>query len=220
MKPVYRAVRAPVAPEGCGLWNGPAWSAAHVASLIYHDRSGPCRPAVEVRVLYDDRHLHVLFRVQADRYVKSVAQEYQGPVYLDSCVEFFVQPKPDLGYFNFEVNAGGCLLLHYTLGAGDPAAGVNVPKELLRGMKIHHSLPAKIDPELAGPVDWTIEYSVPLTLFEHYTGPIGPLAGQIWRCNFYKCADATSHPRWGMWSDIGERFSFHQTAAFGELHFD
>lgn len=211
-------MRAPAAPSGTGRRDDPAWRTAQVAELVYHERSCDHRPAVEARLLYDDEYLYVLFYVK-DRYVKAVAQEYQGPVYLDSCVEFFVQPKPECGYFNFEVNAGGCMLLHYALGTGDPAAGINVPQELLNGMKIHHSLPERIDPEIEDPVDWTIEYAIPLSLFEHYTGPLGPLPGQSWRGNFYKCADRTSHPHWGMWSPIGEKFSFHQTAFFGDIRF-
>lgn len=219
MAPVYSARRAPSRPEGRGLWNGPVWRTAGTADLVYHERSGAHRPAVQARVLYDDRFLHLLFRVQQDRGVKAVAQNYQEMVCRDSCVEFFVKPHPDRGYFNFEVNAGGCLLLHYTLGEGDPDSGINVPEELLQGMPIHHSLPRHIDPELDGPCDWTIEYAVPLSLFEHYTGPLGPLAGQTWRCNFFKCADRTSRPHWALWSPISDRFSFHQTACFGKLVF-
>ncbi len=31
-------------------------------------------------------------------------------IWKDSCVEFFVQPKPGRGYFNFEFNCGGAML--------------------------------------------------------------------------------------------------------------
>jgi len=219
IKPIYSVKRAPSQPEGRGVWDGPVWSVAETATLVYHEKSCDHHPAVLARVLYDDCFLHILFRVQADRAVKAVAKHYQDSVCIDSCVEFFVQPTSAHGYFNFEVNAGGCLLLHYTLGEGDPDSGENVPEKLLNGMKIHHSLPQHIDPEMDGPVDWTIEYAIPLSLFEHYVGPLGPLAGQTWHCNFYKCADETTHPHWGMWSPIGEKFSFHQPAMFGELIF-
>ncbi len=93
-----------------------------------------------------------------------------------------------------------------------------VPAELVQDMNIYHSLPARIDPEIQEPTEWRIEYRIPLALFEHYLGPIGPLSGQTWRGNFYKCADKTSHPHWGMWAPIYEGW-FHQPAKFGELIF-
>jgi len=31
---------------------------------------------------------------------------------------------------------------------------------------------------------------------EHYVGPLGPLTGQVWRGNFFKCAEDNSHPHW------------------------
>jgi len=34
-------------------------------------------------------------------------------VWKDSCVEFFIQPRPDAGYFNLEMNAGGAHLCCY-----------------------------------------------------------------------------------------------------------
>jgi hypothetical protein len=217
-KPRYTVMRAPVVPSGTGRRDDPAWRTAQVAGLSYHGRSCAHRPPVEVRLLYDDQHLYVLFHVK-DRYVKVVAQNYQDMVCYDSCVEFFVKPHPDCGYFNFEVNAGGCMLLYYTFGKGAADSGNPVPEKLLNGMKIHHSLPSRIDPEINEPVEWTIEYAIPLSLFEYYAGPLRPLAGQTWRANFYKCADRTTHPHWGMWSDIGKKFSYHQTEVFGELHF-
>ena len=45
----------------------------------------------EAALLYDDDHLHALFRV-ADRYVRSVHTAYDSDTYKDSCVELFIQP--------------------------------------------------------------------------------------------------------------------------------
>ncbi len=70
-------------------------------------------PETRFRVLHDGVALYLQFRVE-DAHVRSVQTEYQGPVYTDSCVEFFVQPVTGKGYFNFEINAGGTLLLTNT----------------------------------------------------------------------------------------------------------
>jgi hypothetical protein len=63
--------------------------------------------------------------------MRSVATQYQEMVCYDSCVEFFVQPEPHLGYFNFEFNRGGTMLIYYIemqlLSAARSAAYAQVP---------------------------------------------------------------------------------------------
>ncbi len=189
---------------------------------LFFEHSSDHRPQTSAQVLYDDRNLYLRFHV-IDRYVKAVAQNYQDSVCKDSCVEFFVQPKLGGSYFNFEVNAGGVMLLYYIPVLPDATANMQelqpVPFELIKEMTIRHSLPARIEPEVQEPCEWTIEYNIPLTLFEHYGLLSRPLAGQVWRANFYKCADATSHPHWGMWSPILDGRRFHCPEYFGELVF-
>jgi len=57
----------------------------------------------------------------------------EDPVYKDSCVEFFVKPKPDKGYFNFEFIAVGTLLCSYITDPERTREGfrefVSVPEE-------------------------------------------------------------------------------------------
>ncbi len=203
--------------------SAPDWSLIDPAEIgFFFAHSSDHRPQTVVRLAYDDTGLRVRFDVK-DRYVRAVAENYQDSVCKDSCVEFFVQPKPDKPYFNFEVNAGGIMLLYcIPVSAGGEALmneAQEVPAGLVQEMNIRHSMPARIDPEIAEPCEWSIEYKIPLALFEHYLGPSGSLAGQTWRANFYKCADATSHPHWGMWSPIPDGRRFHRPEHFGELIF-
>jgi len=221
--PTYTVRRAPQPPGGRGDWNDPAWTQAEPLELAYFfPHSSDHRPRTRARLLHDDRNLYVLFHV-ADRYVRSQVTEYQGMVCRDSCVEFFVKPRADQGYFNFEINAGGSMLLyhipHRDTWTGKLENAQPVPWELGQTVKIHHSLPARIEPEIAQPTDWTIEYTLPVALLEQYVGPLAPLAGQTWRANFYKCGDAASRPHWGMWSPIREGRSFHRPDYFGALRF-
>lgn len=202
----------------------PDWTTIAPAQIgFFFERSSEHRPQTDVRLAYDDTALHVRFDVK-DRYVRAVAERYQDPVCKDSCVEFFVQPKAGEPYFNFEVNAGGTMLLYCIPVAPDGTAQMEryqpVPVEFVQGMKILHSLPSRVDPEMTEPCEWSIEYSIPLALFERYLGPLGPLPGQTWRANFYKCADATSHPHWGMWSPIPDGRRFHRPEWFGCLLFN
>ena len=202
----------------------PDWeSAQSLAVDFFFEHSSAHRPRTTAQVLYDDDQLYIRF-VVADRYVRAVGKNYQDPVYQDSCVEFFVQPKPGGPYFNFEVNAGGCMLLYAIPVSPDGLALMNerqlVPFELVKAMNIQHSLPERIEPEIVESCDWTLEYNIPFTLFEHYLGSLSPVAGQIWRANFYKCADETSHPHWGMWSPITDGCRFHRPEFFGRLVFE
>jgi hypothetical protein len=42
--------------------------------------------------------------------------------------------------------------------------------------------------------------------------------GNLWRANFYKCGDDTSHPHWAAWSPVDE-LNFHLPRCFGRLGF-
>ena len=93
------------------------------------------------------------------------------------------------------------------------------PPSTASGSGIAHSLPSVVMPEHAGPVVWHIGCQIPLAVLEAYSGPLGPLAGQAWRGNFYKCADDSSHPHWASWAPIGEKLNFHQPCCFAPLRF-
>lgn len=224
--PEYRVRHTERPPAFSGDWDGGLWASAATARIDhFHPKSSPHRPRTEVKVLYDSSHLYLFFRV-ADRYVRCLTTRYQGPVSADSCVEFFVQPRPTGGYFNFEMNCGGTLLLYYI---EDPRRVGNgfaryrpVDRAGLKGMRVYHSLPPVVEPEATDPVVWKLEYSIPLSLFEPYLGesPRPDAAGRPWRGNFYKCAEVNSHPHWAAWSPIGERLDFHCPEHFGLLHFD
>ncbi len=102
-------VRAP-RPPLTARWDDPAWAdrpALEIAS--FRPEGSDHRPRTQARLAYDDEGLGGIFHVE-DRYVRSVQTRFGEPVYRDSCVEIFLQPKPDRGYLNFEMNAGGALL--------------------------------------------------------------------------------------------------------------
>ena len=200
-----------------------AWAAAEEGRVAnFWPAGSDHRPDVRFRVLHDEAHLYVRFEVR-DRYVRAVQRDYQGAVCTDSCVEFFVAPRAGAGYYNFEMNAGGTLLLYYIEDpTRRPEGGfvkyTPVPAAWGRRMRVWHSLPAVVDPEIAAPVTWGVGYCIPVALLEAYAGPLGRLSGQMWRSNFFKCGDNTSHPHWAAWSPIA-KLNFHLPECFGELEF-
>lgn len=222
MKPM--TIRRTVTPpEFRGLWDGPVWSRSETFPVAnFHPRSSEHRPDTSARILYDDTAVYLHFKV-LDRYVRSVNTEPQSSVCQDSCVEFFFQPRSTPGYLNMESNAGGTFLCSYIEDhrrVPDGYARFQLLDNVWFGkMRVYHSLPAVVDPELPGPVTWQLEYSIPLSLIEAYSGPLGSLAGQTWRVNFYKCGDRTSHPHWASWAPMPETLNFHQPDTFQPITF-
>lgn len=220
----YMVRAAAARPHLDGDWGSAVWSKADTALIDwFHPLSSAHHPETHVRALHSAEGLHVIFRVK-DRYVRSVTTAYGGPVWKDACAELFVKPRADKGYFNLEMNCGGTFLLGYV---EDPTRTPNgfgksqdVPLEVASRIEVYHSMPDKVDPEIAGPIEWRVEYFLPFAVLEKYTGPIGPVAGQTWRGNFYKCAEINSHPHWGAWSPVGKELNFHQPDKFGEIVFE
>ncbi|MDI6774344.1 MAG: carbohydrate-binding family 9-like protein [Verrucomicrobiota bacterium] len=177
------------------------------------------RPRTQARVGYDHEAVYVIFRVE-DRYVRAVAAKRQDPVYKDSCVEFFFVPGRDLsrGYFNLEMNAGGFMLFHFQAAPKQNVATVSEPD--CAQVRIAHSLPQRVEPEIVAPVVWTVECRIPVGILPRYTRVNRPAPGAVWRVNFYKCGDETSHPHWLTWSPVPKSpLGFHFPQAFGELEF-
>ena len=219
----YIVQRTEILPPISASWDDPSWrSAQPLAIASFHPQSSDPRPHTESRLLHDGNAIAAIFRVE-DRYVVARQSSYQSPTHKDSCVEFFVQPKPGLGYFNFEFNVIGTLLLWYIdrprRDDGSFEHHVEVSLELARKIAVHPSLTGSPQEEIAEPLIWTLSFRVPKSLFESFVGPLPDLGGQTRRANFYKCADLSSHPHWGAWAAIGDRLDFHQPSRFGELVF-
>ncbi|MBN1581882.1 MAG: carbohydrate-binding family 9-like protein [Anaerolineae bacterium] len=225
--PSYTIHQARIQPDMAGArasdWGGPAWAQAETLNVSqFRPESSDARPRTQARLLYDAHGIYGMFKVE-DRYVRCTHVGYQAAVYRDSCVEFFVQPKPDRGYFNFEFNCGGSLLCSYVT---DPARGeggalaeaVRLPDQAGEQVQVTCSLPQVVDPEIAEPVGWMLVFFIPFSILNEYVGPLSALPGQVWRANFYKCAEDNSHPHWAAWSPVDE-LNFHLPRCFGTIAF-
>lgn len=200
-------------------WDKPAWRAVAPTTLTLYMGERPEHfPTVAFRVLYDDKNLYVIFRVE-DRYVRAVATKDGGTVWKDSCVEFFFTPgdDPGLGYFNFETNCIGSRWWHH-----HPAAGgdIGLAAEELAQAEVAHTLSGEIEPERPGPQTWVVEYRFPIEILTKHTKIVPPAPGVKWRGNFYKCGDLTSHPHFLHWSRIVKpKPAFHSPEFFGTIEF-
>lgn len=198
------------------------WERLPVAEVSqFLPQSSEHHPRTHARLAHDTQRLFGRFEVE-DRYIRCTRTGYGSEVWKDSCVEFFAEPKPGRGYFNFEFNCGGAFLVNHIVDPTRTPAGfkqfTRLPEAEAKVIQVRTTLPAVIEPEITGPVEWTLEFSIPFSLFEPYVGPVGEVAGQMWRGNFFKCAEDNSHPHWAAWSPVDE-FNFHLPRCFGELRF-
>jgi hypothetical protein len=219
----YAVRHAPPGLDVSRSWDDPAWASAPPLEVAeFRAESSDHRPLTRARLLQAPAGLFGIFRVE-DRYVRCVHRHFQDPVYRDSCVEVFLQPRPDRGYVNLEMNCGGALLAsHVTDERRTPegfAAFRKLTAEEGRQVRVRSSLPPLVEPEIDEPLAWELAFFVPTALLEGCVGPIGPFAGQEWRANLYKCADASSHPHWASWSPV-EALNFHLPRCFGTLRFE
>jgi hypothetical protein len=203
-------------------WSDPAWAAAETLEVThFRPESSNHRPRTLVKLLYSEEGIHGMFQVH-DQYVRCTRSKYFDEVWKDSCVEFFAQPKPDRGYFNFEFNCGGAFLCNYIIKPDRAPGGfkeaVKLPWEVGRQIQVRSSLPSIVEKEIVEPTVWTLQFFIPFSLFEPFAGKLGKIPGQVWRGNFFKCAEEVSHPHWASWLPVDE-FNFHLPRCFGNIRF-
>lgn len=224
-QPSYTIQKATAEPKLDGAWDGPAWCDVPALTVgDFHPTSSSHRPETRVKAAYTPAGVYIIWQVK-DQYVRSTRTGLNSYVWNDAAVEWFVRPKPDKGYFNFEMNCGGHLLTQYI---EDPTPKKDdffeqycwVPPEVLERVQIYHSLPEVVEPEIAEPVEWYNEYFIPFSLFEEFVGSLGDMAGQTWYGNFNKCAVDNSHPHWATWAPLGPPFSFHRPETFAPLTYE
>ncbi|HLA57334.1 MAG TPA: carbohydrate-binding family 9-like protein [Puia sp.] len=204
-----------------GNWNKAQWQSVKAVELTNYMGQIPAfRPVVHAKMMYDQENLYVIFQVN-DRYVHSIIEEYNGPVSSDACVEFFFSPDTSYPerYFNLEINAGGTPLMAYHIFKQKEYQKFSA--EDFKKIEIAHSLPKKVDPEIATPVVWTVEYKLPFAVLEKYGVVSHPKPGVVWRANFYKTASKSSNPHYMTWSFVGNpEPNFHLPQFFGQLIFE
>lgn len=205
--------------NGFADWEHPVWSNIPALELAGFMGTRPEHfPRTSAKLAYDGEALFVCFHV-FDQFVRATADRHQDAVCVDSCVEFFFTPSTDvsLGYFNLELNCGGTMLFHFQREPrlnSHPIAGV-------QEIAVHHSLPKLVEPQIDVPTEWTVSYRMPFSVLKpHFPSFEIPLPGTIWRANFYKCADESTHPHWLTWSPVDFAIpDFHRPGDFGVLQF-
>lgn len=194
---------------------GGDWSAVPAASIDCNPWGvgGPL-PAAEAGVAFDGARLHVRLKAWESS-LCVVTHENNGPVWEDTCMEFFLNASPgrDKRYLNFEINAEGVMLLQFGEARGsrsfidfDPAAfdiRADVPP---------HGANAWKEPF------YTVGFVIPVSFLEGLYGRLDLRPGSRMAGNFQSCGDKTPNPHYGCWNPIlTPAPDFHRPEFFGDL---
>ena len=152
----------------------------------------PYSPVVNFRLGYSDKALAVMFEVTED-HVRAAAMEDNGPVWEDSCVEFFIRHADGVHYCNFELNCVQTLLAAKRTSRHDPSF---FTAEELAGYRRFGSLEhVPMDSSAEGQQWWAVEV-IPFKLLGFEKAP------EALRANLYKCGDKCDQPHFLSWSPI------------------
>ncbi len=172
----------------------------------------PERPEASVEITNDRKALYLRYRVKGEQ-LRAATIEDQGPVWEDSCVEFFCQVPGEKHYYNFETNCIGAMVASRRLGRAEEVVPFS-PKEMAQ-IERQCSYPKEAFEEKDGIFEWHVELRIPLPLIFRNTKPVFP---QKLRVNFYKCADKTKKPHFVSWQPIKlPHPDFHCPQFFGDI---
>ena len=175
----------------------------------------PYYPAVSVQIAYNEDELFLKYQVN-EQSVKAEITESNGPVWTDSCVEFFLSPEGNDEYYNLEMNCIGTILLGFRKKG---EISVHASAEQIALIRRISSLGNSSFPERKEQSQWKIVTAIPWTTF--FKHELKPVTGKKMRGNFYKCGDELSVPHFLSWTKIKtNKPNFHAPEFFGGLEFE
>ncbi|MCD8301471.1 MAG: hypothetical protein LUC44_00465 [Prevotellaceae bacterium] len=175
----------------------------------------PYKPQVRFRIAHSGSHILLHYWV-SEHVVRAMAEADGGPVWEDSCCEFFIQPMGSPYYYNIECNCAGTLLI----GVGQGRAGrTAAPRSVLSQVRRSSSLGSGQLTPRAISQPWELSLIIPAeALFRH---AVTTFSGKRFRANFYKCGDRLPRPHFLSWQPISlPKPDFHCPAFFGTLGFE
>ena len=140
---------------------------------------------------------------------RTEVKNLNGPVYTDSCMEFFFMPDSmhSNRYINWEFNSNGVLFISIGTDRYDRTnLEISNYKELFQ-------VETKVSKD-----GWELQYKIPYAFLKEHYPYFTITSGLKMRGNFYKCGDKADHPHYGCWSDIGlPNPDFHCPDFFGDF---
>lgn len=180
---------------------------------INWDDQYPYQPLTAFAIAHSEKYIYVDFFVRCN-YLRAVNYLNNSPVSEDSCVEFFIAPKCDNHYWNFEFNCIGTINASHRTERKNPT---RLTDDELAQVKRYASCGTRPFNEIEGLFTWNLTIAIPLELIGlKYEGKAIAIQG-----NFYKCASGTSLPHYMSWNPINtDKPNFHCQEFFGDIILD
>ena len=164
-------------------------------------------PKAEFSLSVEENGFHMHIEVWETDPLREKTEHFQ-PVHHDSCVEWFVMFAPSIcdRYFNFEINANGCINFSFRKDRYD---SIQTTVEDAESLNIKTATQAQ---------SWEVDYLVPFDLIKKYIPEYEYFEGMSILSNFYKCGDKTAYPHYGMWNKVDtSKPDFHRPDYFKEI---
>ena len=186
----------------------------HTLSHTNWKKKFPYTPLAQFAIAYTPDALLIAYKATEKGFIVQYTKD-QDPVFLDACMEFFVQPENDSIYYNFECNCLGYLLMQAgtTLRPRHQA-----PEHILNSIKRWTSIEKKQPAYAEEATSWEVALIIPYTCF--YKHSINSLGGKTVRANVYKCGGKGQYEHYVSWSPIHTpRPNVHTPVFFGSMTF-
>ena len=195
------AAKVPFEPVACVNWS----------------EAYPYRPDVSFRIAHTGEAILLHFKVREEA-VRAVAGRDNGPVWKDSCVEFFVSPTCDDTYYNIESNCVGNILLHYGPKGTSRQPADPETISLIRRWSSLGKDPIMQPLSEADGIAWEYVEIIPREVL--FGDSIAQFSGKEMTANFYKCGDDLPTPHFLSWAPIElPRPQFHAPEFFRKIRF-
>jgi hypothetical protein len=164
-------------------------------------------PQTSFVIAYNHDHFYLKFYVD-EPHVQARHRAINDPVYLDSCVEFFMAFGDEALYYNLEFNCAGTCLGQF---GTNKQSRTFLPPAVLQSIETHSQFGSGENADL---IHWELTISIPKVVFTHHA--LAQLAPGSVRMNFYKCGDDLPERHYLAWSEpSSDEPNFHLPEYFG-----
>jgi len=167
-------------------------------------------PQASFAIAYGKDAIYLKYYV-TERTLKAEYNQFNDPVFEDSCVEFFIAFDGDANYYNLEFNCIGTCRAQY---GKQKTERTFIPASLLKTIQ-HQTL---VKTTVNGDIEWELTLCIPKKIFKFH--PALSLEKSRAKVNFYKCGDGLPQPHFLCWSKIeAQAPEFHLSDFFREITF-
>lgn len=175
----------------------------------------PSDPKVSFKIAHNGNYLFIQFFVEENEVLAKTTED-NGPVWTDSCVEFFISFNNSPQYYNAEFSCIGKALLGYRK---DRNSASHADPAIMKTIKRYSSLGTEPFDKKQGDFKWNMLVAIPVSAY--WKSDLKSFSGIKARANFYKCGDDLTTPHYLSWNPIKtEKPNFHVPQFFGELNFE